>query len=73
MVEPVTEPVTEEVEYVKKTKKPKNKKRVIVVEESSSSENEIEVRLPKRKTEHKQVDHHFERGRCKKCFPYKNE
>ena len=47
--EPVAEEPQEEVEYVKKGKaKPKAKKRIVVVEESSS-EDEIEIRLPKRK------------------------
>ena len=47
--EPVAEEPHEEVEYVKKGKaKPKAKKRIVVVEESSS-EDEIEIRLPKRK------------------------
>ena len=47
--EPAAEESQEEVEYVKKGRtKPKSKKRIVVVEESSS-EDEIEVRLPKRK------------------------
>ena len=47
--EPTAEEPQEEVEYVKKGRtKPKAKKRIVVVEESSS-EDEIEVRLPKRK------------------------
>ena len=41
----------QEVEYVRKSKKPKLKKRIVIVEESSSEEEEIEVRLPKRKKE----------------------
>ena len=48
--DPISEP-EEEVEYVKKSRaKPKAKKRIVVVEESSS-EDEIEIRLPKRRNE----------------------
>ena len=56
----------EEVEYVRKARsKPKAKKRVIVVEESSSSEDEVEIRLPKRRSTQEKTDAketHFERS-----------
>ena len=41
----------EEIEYVKRHRsKPKAKKRILVVEESSDSEEEVEVRLPRRRS-----------------------
>ena len=49
--------VQEEVEYVRKTKvRPKQKRRIVVVEKSSSEE-EIEVRLPKRRPAIEAVSH----------------
>ena len=49
--EPPEEDVEEEIVYQKKEKKPK-KKRIVVVQQSSESEDEqeVEVRIPKKKT-----------------------
>ena len=61
--ESVDDAVEPEVEYVRKAKRPKPKKRVIVVEESSSSEEELEVRIPKRRRDRAEaVDDRFQQS-----------